>query len=636
MKKSALLLICACLLFVWGCPGAVFHSERDGRAQLYKIDDSGMIQVNISNNPYQDRYPDVSPDTSQVVFSSERAATGESGIYTMDRDGGPARTLTAGPGRRSMPRWGQNGLIAFASAAYGQNFHIRTIKSDGTGERQLTLPGTMESDDGGHDFFYAGDGIVFSRKDLATQKHDLFITKTDGTGIPGNITNTPAIDETFPAISHNGRMLACRMTSSGQDRDTIRLYDVGTWTIVRDITLPSPAGAVITGLGFTQGDDRLYVSAEAADVAAPDARRRQEIFLVKTDGTGFGRLTTNDILDAWPAAIAKKDQYVKQVPVLFVHGHANGAVPTWQETGLSGTTSFKAALEANPSLPIDAFYLELPVHGATHPENFGRSIADDATDIQAAIEGGTDSRGQPGLGILKKPEYQGGKVALVGYSQGAISSRYYLNRMGSGPLARITVSEFVALAAPNHGVGDIISCGNQDEPDRSSRQLCGGRTADLVSQLQSCSHCDPVPGLFSTNMPGDEGDETFLTALNGHPFSANCNDSPGGNLRAETPNSRPAVPDGVLYVNLYAAGNADKVVGGHSQEGDCYGRRLAKNHSPDAKNMEITGVPGGGIFEVHRNFPHHWPTICFTLKTIVNHQAPAGQTEACQGLAQPQ
>jgi Tol biopolymer transport system component len=70
MKKSALFLVCAGLLFVWGCPGAVFHSERDGRAQIYKTDDSGILQGNISNNPYQDRYPDVSPDTWQVVFSN--------------------------------------------------------------------------------------------------------------------------------------------------------------------------------------------------------------------------------------------------------------------------------------------------------------------------------------------------------------------------------------------------------------------------------------------------------------------------------------------------------------------------------------------------------------------------------------
>jgi hypothetical protein len=87
----------------------------------------------------------------------------------------------------------------------------------------------------------------------------------------------------------------------------------------------------------------------------------------------------------------------------------------------------------------------------------------------------------------------------------------------------------------------------------------------------------------------------------------------------------------VLYVNLYAAGNADLVVGGHTQSLDCLGRRLARNHAPNVFNLEVAGVPT----ETHGNFPHHWPTICVTLRTIVNHQAPASQAEACQGLNQP-
>jgi hypothetical protein len=51
-------------------------------------------------------------------------------------------------------------------------------------------------------------------------------------------------------------------------------------------------------------------------------------------------------------------------------------------------------------------------------------------------------------------------------------------------------------------------------------------------------------------------------------------------------------------------------------------------HPANAGSMEITGTP----IYVHGNFPHHWSTLCVTLMTIVNHQAPANHTEACQGL----
>ena len=365
------------------------------------------------------------------------------------------------------------------------------------------------------------------------------------------------------------------------------------------------------------------------DIPGSDIGKKQEIFSIGIDGQNQQRLTSNEWGDTSPVAIAATRQG-EVLPVLFVHGHSGGKDAAWENPGSAGTTSIKAALEANPSLPIRPVYLTLPLHGSSHPENYGRSIADDATDILAAIEGGNDSNNQPQTGILNDPAYGGAaKVALVGYSQGAISSRYYLkNLMGSRLTGRITVSEFVALAAPTHGVGGSFSCGNENEPDRSTRELCGGMTATLPSQALPCGSCFPPLTPFTTNAAGDE---TFLNDLNGHDYRLNCNEPTIPSPALEAPRSRPDLTDGVLYVNLYAAGNADFVVGGQTQSLDCLGRRLARNHASNAVNMEVTGVPT----ETHSNFPHHWPTICVTLSTIVNRQAPANQTEACQGLIQP-
>jgi len=324
-----------------------------------------------------------------------------------------------------------------------------------------------------------------------------------------------------------------------------------------------------------------------------------------------------------------------RVPVLFVHGHSGDAAEAWFNT--AGGTSFAAALAANPQLPLDAFYLELPVHGSAHPENHGRSITEDAQDILAIIEGGLDSRGVQQVGILNMPAYQRiGRVAIIGYSQGAMSSRYYIkNLMGSRRNGAITVSEFVALAAPNHGAGGLFTCGTSHEPDRARRQLCGGHTATAASQLSPCGVCFPgPPSLFSTNQTGDD---TFITDLNTHPFSDDCNVT--YNNPDEAPFSRPSRADGVLYVNLFAATNADAIVGGATQTGDCLGRRLARNHAPDVANREIAGVPGVVLLgEVHANFPHHWPTICTALKAIVGHQPPpdpVDPVQVCAGLTSP-
>jgi len=138
---------------------------------------------------------------------------------------------------------------------------------------------------------------------------------------------------------------------------------------------------------------------------------------------------------------------------------------------------------------------------------------------------------------------------------------------------------------------------------------------------QTCGQCPaggPLP--FTTNLPGDD---TFLSDLN--PGSNTCGAAPNP---AEAPSSRPTRSDGVLYVNLFASD--DELVGGGTQAGDCFGRRLARNLAPDAVNVEIANVPS----LVHANFPHHWPTICMALRTVVDHQAPA-LAQACTGLTQP-
>ncbi len=643
MRRSAAVLLLAYLFVLPGCARLVFVSDRDGRAQIFRMGAAGFGQTNLSNNAFVDHYPDVSPDATRIVFSSLRNGPGEN-IYRMAIDGTGVTALTSGTGQRVMPRWGANDRIAFQYPAFHGNARIWSMNSDGTDLQQLTSPGTDESDDGGHDYYQAGAMLVFSRYAKGTQRRVLYTLPTDGGAAPARVTTTQNVSETLPVISHDGARLAYREFNHVTLTDRIRVRNVADWSLAGEISLPAPADRNISGLDFAAGDQRLYVSVQTADVTANPVNIRHEVFSIALDGSDLRRLTNNAVADTWPVAISALTQQSvtpARMPVLFVHGHSGDAVEAWQQPAGTGTTSFAAALQANPSLVIDPFYLQLPVHGEGHPESVARSIAEDATDILAAIEGGTDSTGNVHTGILDMPAYQGvERVAVVGYSQGAISARYYLkNLMGTRRDGAVTVSEFLALAAPNHGAGGTFTCGNEDQPDRSSRELCAGRTATFASQLAECGSCGFVePDEFSTNVTGDN---TFLTALNGHGnfqttpdgdgFEENCGNASVADPAAEAPHSRPTQPDGVLYFNLYAAGNADHIVGGDTSSADCLGRRMARNHAPDVANIEITGVPA----EVHSNFPHYWPAICTTLYAIVNHAAPATQMAACNEFTAP-
>jgi len=324
-------------------------------------------------------------------------------------------------------------------------------------------------------------------------------------------------------------------------------------------------------------------------------------------------------------AIAHRPLFFPRIPVVFIHGHSVAPGKVWFEPYNDGTC-LADVLAANPEIPIDTYCMSLPLHG--NGQNLDRSIAEDAKDIRALIEGGTDSYGAEQIGLINLPKYQEmGKVAIVGYSQGAISARYYIKNLMDS--TRIPVYTFVALAAPNHGMGGAALCNSVNGADQTLRQLCSGITATLASQAAGCGDCGVVmPPYFSNNQPEDID---FFVNLNGHPYEASCDSA--FEWPDETPFSRPSTSNGILYVNLYAADNNDLLAGGDTQSLDCIGRRLARLHAPDVHNLPIADVPyeflTGGA---HRTFPHHGPVICTMLQAIVSGQVPEDPASACNGF----
>lgn len=430
---------------------------------------------------------------------------------------------------------------------------------------------------------------------------------TDGYDVWGNDTGGAV---RHIAVSPSGTWIAVVRSGTVSVRRSVDMVEVASLT----------PGGTLRAAEFSR-DGTLLAVAESAD--------RVHRYRVR-DWTALGALSTPGRVDAIAFRPAPP-QVAARIPVLFVHGYTSGSAPTWIDAGTMPLTSFARALAANPQLPLDAFYVELPPRGSAYPWNFGRSIADDAADILAAIEGGLDSHGNTQVGILNIPAYRKfGRVALVGFSMGTLSSRYYLtNLMGDRRSSTITVSDFVALSPPNHGLaGLFVLCADANEPDKSLRQLCGGYMATWDSAFTACP-CNPSPApQFNTNT-GD--DATFLIDLNGHALTDSCSLN---QYASEAPNSRPSTPGGVLYAAFYAAHGADLGIGGDTQSDDCMGRRLARNMADDAENREISSIPGTWR-EIHENTPHYWETICMTLRTIVDHQVPTDQVKACVGLTPP-
>lgn len=93
----------------------VFTSERNGSADLYRINTDGSALERLTDNPAYDDQAAFSPDAKQLVFVSTRA-NGTADLFTMDLATKRVTPLTSGAGGDFRPSWSPDGKwIAFSS-----------------------------------------------------------------------------------------------------------------------------------------------------------------------------------------------------------------------------------------------------------------------------------------------------------------------------------------------------------------------------------------------------------------------------------------------------------------------------------------------------------------------------------------
>lgn len=113
----------------------VFSVEQGGTTNLYSLPVGGRRPVQLTSGAAIDTAASYAPDGSRIVFESDRG--GSQQIYIMGAGGGGAQRISYGDGSYSTPVWSPKGdLIAFTKQSEGQ-FHIGTMKPDGSSERVL-------------------------------------------------------------------------------------------------------------------------------------------------------------------------------------------------------------------------------------------------------------------------------------------------------------------------------------------------------------------------------------------------------------------------------------------------------------------------------------------------------------------
>ena len=116
----------------------VLTLSRGGKANIYKMPADGSSATPLTNGPAgaMNVEPAVSPDGSQIAFSSDRS--GRPMIYVMNASGSNPRRITFAGKYNSTPAWSPDGkTLAFAGYKSG-HFDIYTISADGKGIKKLT------------------------------------------------------------------------------------------------------------------------------------------------------------------------------------------------------------------------------------------------------------------------------------------------------------------------------------------------------------------------------------------------------------------------------------------------------------------------------------------------------------------
>jgi len=271
---------------VAGSSAVLFVSNRDGNAQIYRMDADGSGQRALTRGAEENTEPAWSPDGSRIAFTSYRDGNAE--ICVMDADGANAKRLTSVPQADSAPAWTPDGRILFRSTRdRWSNFY--RMDADGSNLVQLSSTAT---DKGAPVLSPDGRWIAFVAH-AATSNSQIYVLPAAG-GSAVDVTSALSKNQKFfPSWSPDSRRLAYVEAKSGGlnvraiDPDGGHPVNITDDTAVNASPVWSPDGK---RLAFVSNRDGTGLD-----------RARGDIFVMNADGSGAVNLSRDPNENNYPA-----------------------------------------------------------------------------------------------------------------------------------------------------------------------------------------------------------------------------------------------------------------------------------------------------------------------------------------------
>ncbi|GAB4403870.1 MAG: hypothetical protein Kow00123_15320 [Anaerolineales bacterium] len=191
------------------CPDwVVFHSDRDGNWELYRLDVPGGTLTRLTDDPAIDMAPTRSSDAAWIAFQTNRNGLWD--IYKVDALGENLTQLTANAGNNLDPMWSTpcgSDYIAFQSDRDG-NWEIYIMDGNGNGQMRLTDNAAPDEDP-----FWSPDGMYITFQSRRNGNWDIYVVDVTGTDLI-QLTDDPA-DDVDPVWSPDGQYIAFRSNREG-------------------------------------------------------------------------------------------------------------------------------------------------------------------------------------------------------------------------------------------------------------------------------------------------------------------------------------------------------------------------------------------------------------------------------------
>ena len=214
--------------------------DYDDNYDLYETVPGSGNYTRLTDARGYDAEASYSPDGSQIVFASNRAAfesdlTGRAkemfdidpafmnDIYIMNADGSNVRQLTDEPGYDGGPFFSADGtrICWRRFSEDGATAEVFTMRTDGTDIKRLTNIGAMSW---APYFHPSGDYLIFTTNKHGFGNFELYLVRSDGQGQPVRVTYTDGFDG-LPVFLPDGKRLSWTSTRTPSKQSQIFMAD---------------------------------------------------------------------------------------------------------------------------------------------------------------------------------------------------------------------------------------------------------------------------------------------------------------------------------------------------------------------------------------------------------------------------